>query len=77
MRQFLARLFDLRLLAIVLVALLIIGLTPVALLQIGKWEYTRRGRAAFDKGLYDEAISNYTKAIKLSPIIPKRTAIAG
>src|SRR6266480_5636392 len=67
MRRLLARSLRIRALAIVLVTLLTAGLVALSLVRVGRWEYNRRGRTAFNKGLYDEAISNYTKAIKLSP----------
>jgi tetratricopeptide (TPR) repeat protein len=67
MRRFLTRLFWLRALAIVIVTVLVGALTRFGLLQVAKLEYSKRGRAAFFKGSYDEAISNYTKAIRVSP----------
>ena len=42
-------------------------LTPVTVGQTTAEDYFNKGIAAYKKGLYDEAIANYSKTIELNP----------
>ena len=50
-----------------LILLLMGFFMPVAFCQTTAQEYFERGNAALEKGSYDEAIADYTKAIRLNP----------